>query len=69
MQADGACPSCGRVLTAVARREVDALDAPFTPAAEEEIEAKVPWHFWLLVVAVVAYLGWRIVQMIGWLFD
>ena len=31
--------------------------------------AKVPWHFWLLVLALVVYLGWRAVQGIGWLAD
>jgi hypothetical protein len=29
-------------------------------------EQKAPWHFKLLIVLVVAYLVWRIVQMIGW---
>jgi hypothetical protein len=28
---------------------------------------RAPWHFWVLVVAAVVYLGWRLVQMIGWL--
>jgi hypothetical protein len=28
---------------------------------------RVPWHFWLLVAALVVYLGWRLVQGIGWL--
>jgi hypothetical protein len=27
----------------------------------------MPWHFKLLVLATVVYLGWRLVQMIGWL--
>lgn len=27
---------------------------------------KVPWHFKLLVVALVIYLGWRFVQGVGW---
>ena len=26
----------------------------------------VPWHFKLLVVAAAVYIGWRIVQGIGW---
>ena len=26
-----------------------------------------PWHFRLLMVAVVLYLGWRLVQGIEWL--
>ncbi len=28
---------------------------------------KVPWHFWILVVALVLYLGWRLVQTAIWL--
>ncbi len=28
---------------------------------------KVPWHFKLLVVATVLYLGWRAWQGIAWL--
>ena len=26
----------------------------------------VPWHFKLMVALVAVYVGWRIVQMIGW---
>ena len=29
-------------------------------------EPKAPWHFKLLVVAVIGYLAWRAVQMVGW---
>ncbi len=28
---------------------------------------RVPWHFWILVVAAVGYLGWRAVQGVQWL--
>jgi len=28
---------------------------------------KAPWHFKLLVIAIIAYLAWRVVQVIGWL--
>ena len=28
---------------------------------------KVPWHFWILVVAAALYLGWRAIQGIQWL--
>ena len=28
---------------------------------------RAPWHFKLLLVASVIYIGWRIVQGIGWL--
>ena len=52
MNADGSCPTCGRVL-------VD-------PAAEVA-EPRAPWHFKLLVAAVVVYLAWRLIQMLGWI--
>ena len=29
---------------------------------------KVPWHFWVGVAAVIAYLGWRLIQGVGLLF-
>jgi hypothetical protein len=32
-------------------------------------DSRVPWHFWLLVAALVVYLGWRVVQGFQWLFD
>jgi hypothetical protein len=30
---------------------------------------KVPWHFWILVVAAGSYLGWRAVQGVIWLLQ
>lgn len=33
--------------------------APGLDAAAEAQAAKAPWHFWVLVAAVVVYLGWR----------
>ncbi|MFN3215517.1 MAG: hypothetical protein ACE367_03375 [Acidimicrobiales bacterium] len=35
---------------------------------EDELVAKVPWHFWVGVVAMVVYLGWRFLQGIIWFF-
>jgi hypothetical protein len=35
------------------------------PKDVEELP-KAPWHFKLLLVAVVLYLGWRLIQMISW---
>jgi hypothetical protein len=35
--------------------------------AEAPVPARVPWHFWVLVVAVAVYLGWRVVQGVEWL--
>ena len=36
--------------------------------AEPKEKVKAPWHFWVLVAAVVIYLGWRLIQGIGLLF-
>ncbi|HEY8527223.1 MAG TPA: hypothetical protein VIL48_19800 [Acidimicrobiales bacterium] len=55
LNADGSCPSCGRVVATRAAGE--------TEAASE----KAPWHFKLLVAITVIYLAWRAVQMIGWI--
>lgn len=33
----------------------------------EPERVKAPWHFWVLVAAVLLYLGWRVIQGIGWL--
>jgi hypothetical protein len=32
-------------------------------------QGRAPWHFKLLVVAIVLYLGWRAVEGVGWLLD
>lgn len=51
---DGSCPTCGG--------EVDSA-----PGAEHVV-AKVPWHFWLIIVLASVYLGWRAVQGLALLF-
>lgn len=36
-----------------------------------ETAPKVPWHFWVMLAALVVYLGWRLLQgfgaLVGWL--
>jgi len=59
MTPEGACPECGRDLEAAQLRRTgddgtSDVDAP--PA---------PWHFKLMVVALVVYLGWRFVGFFG----
>ena len=50
---DGTCPVCGRqVGEALTRFETEGA----------------PWHFKLLVAAMVIYLGWRFVQLVFWGF-
>ena len=38
-----------------------------TVLAEPVAQAKAPWHFKLLVVALCVYLAWRLVQAISWI--
>ena len=52
---DGACPTCG------ARLETPA------PPASAATKTKAPWHFKLLLVALVLYLGYRAYQGVFWL--
>jgi hypothetical protein len=53
LEADGTCPTCGRQVAEPANER----------AATQQ---KAPWHFKLLVLATVIYLGWRLVQLIEW---
>ncbi len=61
LPADGTCPTCGR-----------AVASPERPIASDSLDlhelagekGKVPWHFKLMVVALVIYLGWRLVQLV-----
>ncbi len=55
---DGACPTCGHPVEVgdVARA-----------TGEEEPLPPVPWHLKLLAVAVLVYLLYRLVQLIGWI--
>ena len=58
----GACPRCG---TAVDGAGVPGGAAGRAAAGAEE-DVSVPWHFKLLLVATVLYLGWRAVQGVAW---
>lgn len=67
MTQEGNCPTCGRHLDAAegvpfdARAAAKDLDVRAL-AGEDE---RVPWHFKLMVVALVAYLAWRLIVAIG----
>ena len=52
MNDDGTCPKCGGRVGESEQRAAEVSDAEATP-----------WHFKLLVVALIAYLGWRFVQI------
>ncbi len=52
MVADSNCPECDA-----------ALD---TADLKERPPVKAPWHFWLMVIAAVGYLAWRLVEALIW---
>ncbi|MGY6499651.1 MAG: hypothetical protein ACXIVQ_01945 [Acidimicrobiales bacterium] len=74
--ADGTCPSCGRTVDAPeagprpARPETDGHQTSVHPPATEDPDSvKAPWHFWVMVIAAVGYLGWRGVEAVIWLIQ
>jgi hypothetical protein len=50
---DGSCPRCGADLDLPARADGDA----------DAVDEKAPWHFKVMVVALVVYLVWRFGSM------
>ena len=64
--ASGQCPSCGRQLAEPLKRPT--LRDMMNPDVEAEPgEYKAPWHFKLMVALATIYLGWRFLQLLGWL--
>ena len=57
MTSDGACPTCGR--TTQGSTLTDAAD----DRTAEAVDESTPWHFKLLVAALIVYLGWRVVDI------
>ena len=64
VKGDGTCPTCGRPVREIERRPDDELERR---PDDETDQSSMPWHFKLLVLALVVYLGWRFVQLIGWI--
>lgn len=66
MNVDGTCPSCGKLADSPglsgSPRRITAKDLDLRAIAGEDVP--VPWHFKLLVGLLLAYLGWRIVDLI-----
>lgn len=54
---DGTCARCGTFI-APPPNDADTADA-----------AGIPWHFWVLVAAIVVYLGWRLIQGVLWVSE
>ena len=57
---DGTCPKCGNDVEKAALAPDD--------VSSEAADAKIPWHFWVMVAAATLYLGWRVVQGLMALF-
>ena len=63
---DGTCPTCGHVVEPAARQPITAKNIDLRKLAagdSGEDLGKAPWHFKLLMVLLVLYLGWRFVQL------
>ncbi len=65
MNEDGTCPTCGRDVAAQQPITAKNLNLRQLAAGEDgtEDDTKAPWHFKLLMVLLVVYLTWRIVQL------
>jgi len=63
---DGHCPTCGAELEAPAKPAAGDAGAGRDGAGAEDHPA-APWHFKLLMVALVLYLGYRAYQGVFWL--
>jgi hypothetical protein len=50
MTPEGRCPTCGRDLEA---------PEPVRDGEHADPDEKAPWHFKLMVVALIVYLVWR----------
>ena len=64
------CDDCSRYLTATslgAGGECPRCGRPIPGPEDSTHEPTVPWHFKLLVLATVLYLGWRAWQGVAWL--
>jgi hypothetical protein len=66
MNDDGTCPTCGRAVEAAKQASTITarnLDLKKLAAGTDGDDAKAPWHFKLLMVLLVLYLGWRIIDL------
>ena len=61
VNSDGSCPTCGQSIDAAKPIPSDRVDLNHLSSAEDAEGA--PWHFKLLVTALVLYLSWRIVSI------
>jgi hypothetical protein len=69
MNVDGTCPQCGRVVQVasihgkVTAKNLDLKKLARSGSDTADDDVSVPWHFKLLVGALVIYLSWRVIQL------
>ena len=66
MNADGTCPSCNRMVAASNIHGTitsDNLDLKRLAKSADDEDVSVPWHFKLLVGALILYLSWRVIDV------
>jgi hypothetical protein len=66
MNEDGSCPTCGRVVEPPRRPPpvtAKSVNVKQLAAGDSPDDAEAPWHFKLLMVMLVLYLGWRVVDL------
>lgn len=61
------CEDCSRFYNPNTLTEEGECPDGHQVGGEQPEVPTVPWHFWVLVIAVVLYLGWRLIQGIAWL--
>ena len=59
------CEPCGRFFNPNSLNPDGTCPVCHKVLADPPETVKVPWHFWVLLVAVVLCLGWRAIQLIG----
>ena len=62
------CEDCSKFWTPTSLAADGSCPSCGRRVATAEAPPKAPWHFKLMVAAVIVYLLYRLVQLIGWLF-
>ncbi len=68
MTPEGHCPACHNDLLAPDPEPPAGRNGAGRGSSDGDDGEKVPWHFKLMVVLLVAYLGWRFWQLAAGLF-
>ena len=61
------CEPCGRFYNPNPLRADGTCPNDHVVADATTADTKVPWHFWMLLVALGIYLSWRVIQGVMWL--